>query len=80
MKVSVSEGPELVGRSFWVDGRDPRIQEQSIDPTLDSTLLETPYFFLRAPITTAGIKWASSHGVKAVTGMENMASTHTSSA
>ena len=80
MKVSVSEGPELVGRSFWADGRDPRFQEQSLDPTLDLTLLETPCFFLRAPLTTAGIKWASSRGEKAVTGMENTASTHTSSA
>lgn len=78
MKVSVSEGLELVGRSFWVDREGPEVSG-TIAP-LDLTLLEPPCFFLRAPLTTAGIKWASSHGVKAVTGMENTASTHTSSA
>lgn len=35
MKVSASEGPELVGRSFWADGEGLNFQEQSLDPTLD---------------------------------------------
>lgn len=68
-----------------VDEEGPKFSETiawqgNTDTTLDLTLLEIPCFFLRAPLTTAGIKWASSHGVKAVTGMENMASTHMCSA
>ena len=62
-------------------GKDgPSFQEELPATALDLTLLESPCLFLRAPLTTAGTKWASSHGAKAVTGMENTASTHTCSA